>query len=109
MATLAYTQVGIAGVAAPAAAATGGGDKVAPNDRGALLVTNGGGGSITVTIAVPGNTKYGQANPDVAVAVAAGATKLIGPLPADLADPSDGLIAISYSGVSSVSVGAVTI
>lgn len=109
MATLAYVQVGIAGTNPGLAAATGGGDKVPVNDRGFLMVVNGGGGSINVTVAVPGNTKYGEANPDKVIAVAAGATKLIGPFPADLADPSDGLVAISYSGVSSVTVAAVSV
>lgn len=109
MATLAYTQVGIAGTLPGLAAAAGGGDKVPPNDRGALMVVNGSGGSINVTLVVPGNTKYGQANPDVVVAVAAGATKLIGPLPADLADPADGLVAFTYSAVTTVTVAAVQI
>lgn len=106
MATLSYSQIAIAGTLKATTAASAGGDKVAPNDRGFLEVANGGGSSITVTIAVPGNTKYGQAAPDVAVAVANGTTRRIGPFPADLADPSDGLVAITYSGVTSVTVEA---
>ena len=109
MATLAYQQSAIGGAAVTMAAASGGGDKVAPNKRGALLVTNGDASSKTVTIAVPGNTKYGQANPDVAVVVAAGVTKLIGPFASDLADPTDGKVAITYSAVTSVTVAAVSI
>lgn len=109
MATLAYQQVPIAGVVPTLAAATGGGDAIAPNDRGALMVKNGGGSPVTVTIVVPGNTKYGQAAPDVPVVVAAGATALIGPLPSDLGDPTTGLVGITYSGVTSVTVGGVQI
>ena len=58
MATLAYSRIAIAGTLAAPVAASAGGDKVAPNDRGFLDVNNGGGSPITVTIAVPGNTSY---------------------------------------------------
>lgn len=109
MATLGYQQVAIGGLAPTLAAATSGGDAIAPNDRGALMVKNGGGSPINVTVAVPGNTKYGLANPDPVVAVAAGATALIGPFPSDLADPTTGLVAITYSGVTTVTVGGVQI
>lgn len=108
MATLAYVQPTIAGTLPGFAAAAGGGDKVPPNDRGYLHYKNGSGGSITVTIVVPGNSKYGQANPDVAVAIAAGAEKIIGPLPADLAG-TDGLVEATYSGVTSLTVAAITL
>jgi hypothetical protein len=109
MAQIAYQQVSILGIAANLAAATGGGDTIAPSDRGALVVKNGDASSKTVTIVTPGNDKYGQARPDIAVVVAAGATELIGPLPQDLADPTTGLVGISYSAVTSVTVAAVSI
>lgn len=108
MATLTAAQAGIAGVDPGFVAASGGGDKVAPNSHGAIIVRNGGGSSITVTIAWPGNSKYGVANPDPTVAVPAGEERLIALKGSDLAD-TDGLIAISYSGVSSVTVAAITI
>lgn len=78
------------------------GDKVAPDDDAALHVLNGSGSTITVTIATPGNDKYGQARPDIAVPVAAGAHAVIGPFPDDLADPTDGLVAISWSSTTTV-------
>lgn len=110
MATLTYVQPTITGTNPAFAAAAGGGDKVAPNDRGYLHVKNGSGGAITVTVVVPGNGKYGQANPDVAVSVpATTGERLIGPFPADLADPADGLVAITYSGVTSLTVAAITL
>ncbi len=109
MATLGYAQAAIAGTNPSLAAASAGGDKIAPNDRGALMVRNGGGSSVTVTLAWPGNSKYGPANPDPTVTVPAGADRFIGPLGSDLADPLDGLVAITYSGVTSVTVGGVTI
>lgn len=109
MATLAYQQVQIAGTAVTLVAASAGGDKVSPATNGALMVKNGDVAAKTVTIVVPGNTKYGQAAPDIPIIVAAGATALIGPFPFDLADPIDGLIAVTYSAVTSVTVAAITI
>lgn len=108
-ATLQYQSSKILGTAVTMAAATAGGDTVAPNDSGALLIKNGDSSAHNVTIAVPGNTKYGQPTPDVVVSVAAGATELIGPFPSDLADPSDGLVHISYAAVTSVTVAAITL
>lgn len=108
MATLTAAQAGIAGVDPGFVAASAGGDKVAPTTRGALLVRNGSGGSITVTIAWPGNSKYGVANPDPTIAVPAGEDRIIGPFGSDLAD-TDGLVAITYSGVTSLEVAYITI
>jgi hypothetical protein len=110
MATLTYKQPGITGTDPGFAAASGGGDKVAPNDRGYLHVRNASGSPITVTVNVPGNTKYAQANPSVAVSVpATTGERLIGPFPADLAQVSDGLVSITYSGVTSLTVAAITL
>lgn len=111
MATLTYVQAKTTGVAAAVqAAASAGGDKVAPNDRGVLVFRNGDAASKTVTMVVPGNTKYGLANPDATFVVPAGATAYIGPLSADLGDPADtNLISFTYSAVTSCTVSAVTI
>lgn len=90
--------------------ATGGGDTALCGNDAFLVVVNGGGSSITVTLAAPGNNFYGQANPDPAITVANGTTKFIGPLRADaFADPTDGRCHITYSGVTSVTVGVVSL
>lgn len=110
MATLTYKQPVIGGTDPAFAAAAGGGDKVPPNDHGYLHVKNGGGSPITVTVLVPGNTKYGLANPDPTISVpATTGERIIGPFPADMADPADGLVAITYSGVTTVTVAAITL
>lgn len=110
MASLAYQQAGIPGAAAVTfTAAAVGGDTVAPNDRGVLLVRNASGGAINVTVVVPGNTKYGQADPDVVLPVADGAIRAIGPFSADLVDPTDRRVDITYSAVTSVTVAAVAV
>lgn len=110
MATIPYQQAAIAGANPTFVAASVGGDKVAPNDRGALHVRNSSGASINVTVAVPGNTRFGPAAPDVVIAVPAAADRLIGPFPFELADQAtDNLVAITYSAVTTVTVAAIQI
>ena len=104
-----YQQAQVAGTAVDFTAADAAGDTVPPNSRGALMVRNGDTTAKTVTVVTPGNTRYGQADPDVPVTVAAGATALIGPFPQDLADPADGLVHVTYSAVTAVTVAAIAI
>lgn len=66
-----------------------------------LLVNNGSGAPITVTIAVPGNTDYGVAAPDKAFTVPAGQLWEI-PLLEVYRDPSDRLAHLTWSSTASV-------
>lgn len=116
MATLTVQDVAQTGLAESLAAAAGGGDAFADDgtQRTFLEVANGGGGSINVTVAFPPTTQklagYGVLTPaDLVVAVGAGATKIIGPFPKGFIDPTTGLISISYSGVTTVTVRAVRV
>lgn len=102
MALLTYQQPTLAGTTITYAAAAGGGDTLGYTPTGVLRVKNGGGSPITVTVVTPGNTKYGQADPDIPVSVAAAGEKAIGPFPAELA--VDGIVSVTYSGVTSVTV-----
>ena len=100
------TVTALAGTAVTMASAAAGGDTVNRPARGLYLkVTNGSGGSLDVTIAVPGNAWNGAAAPDTTVAVAAGATKYI-PMDARYANSSN-QAAITYSGVTSLTVAAI--
>lgn len=84
--------------------AAGGGDTVlvdTPNIY--LVVRNADATPKTVTIVDP-RTTYGQANPDIPVVIAAGNTSVIGPIPVDFADAT-GIVSITYSAVTSVTVG----
>lgn len=109
MATLTTQQIGLAGIAVSSVAASGGGDVLQPGDHTFLKVKNGGGSGITVTVASPGTCNQGGTH-DLVVSVAAGAIEDIGPLPAQrFANPSDGLVHVTYSGVTTVTVSAVTI
>ena len=109
MALLTPQQISIAGIAPTYAAAAGGGDTIAPDDRTFLHVKNGSGASITVTVVTPG-TVGGLAIADLSVAVAAGADRMVGPLTAALfADPTTGLVPVTYSGVTSLTVAALRV
>lgn len=92
------------------AAASAGGDTVVPGDRTRLIVKNGGGSPVTVTIPVfPATLATGMAQPALVVTVPASGESWIGPLnAASHANPANGLAAISYSGVTSVTVAAIS-
>lgn len=108
MAALATQQVTQAGTAVTMAAATSGGDTLTPSDHTHLRVKNGGGSPINVTVAGQGVCNQGFTH-DLVVAVAAGAEEDIGPIgPARFARSSDGQAAVTYSGVTSVTVAAVS-
>lgn len=110
MATLSTQTIVAAGLDPTYAAASGGGDKVVPGPTTFLHVINGGGSSVTVTVATPGNFYAAVANPDLTVTVGASGEQMI-PIPATpFADSSDsGLASITYSGVTSVTVAALRI
>lgn len=105
MSTLALQQtVPVTGIVPSFVAAGAGGDKFPPGDRTILYVKNGGVGSITVTVdsVVPSNYGVDQ---DGGGAVANGAERMFGPFPAGRWAGTDGLVAVTYSGVTSVTVG----
>lgn len=74
-----------------------------------VVVDNGSASSTTVTVVVPGNTKYGVAAPDYTKTITAGNVGLIGPLPTDLADPITGLITIQTSPTTTIRLAAVAV
>lgn len=102
MALLTHQAPKLSGTAVTYAAASAGGDTLGRTSSGVLRVKNGGAGAITVTVVTPGNTQYGQSEPDIPVAVAAGAEVAIGPFPDSLA--VEGVISVTYSAVTSVTV-----
>lgn len=94
--------------AAPSAptyvAAAGGGDTVVPA-ADFFVVKNGGGSTITVTIAPTGTTSYGVALPNLTVSVPNGSERWINLNDGSYVN-STGVIPITYSGVTTVTVGA---
>lgn len=111
MATLTPVNPAISGALLALTAAAGGGDQFA-NLRGNayFVINNGGGGSINVTFAAQQTAIPAQGiNPPIilannVVAVAAGAQKIIGPIPAAFND-GNGNVQVTYSGVTTVTVG----
>ncbi|HYE86260.1 MAG TPA: hypothetical protein VEA16_07885, partial [Vicinamibacterales bacterium] len=109
MAVLSVQKIVKAGLTPSLAAAAGGGDSWQNTGREFLEVANGGGGSINVTIAAQAGAcaTYGVTNSahDIVVAVGAGVTKRIGPIDPIAYNDANGRAQITYSGVTSVTVG----
>lgn len=94
-------------IVAQLTAAAGGGDSFVGNDKALVVVNNGGGGSITVTIVSNGTDPWGYqgTSHDVTRTVAAGKMAFI--MVNNLArfKDSNGLVQITYSGVTTVKTG----
>ena len=86
-------------------AASAGGDSFANNGLEVLAVVNAGGSSVTVTLPYVA-TADGQTITSRTVVVGAGKTALIGPFPQALYNDANNRVAVTYSGVTSVSVAA---
>lgn len=89
-------------------AANADGHSVANEERTFLIVTNGGGGSINVTVQTPGTVDT-LAVSDLVVAVPNGQTRYIGPFSKSVYDQSGAdadKIYVDFSGVTSVTCGA---
>ena len=105
MAALTTQAVPSTGLSATANAAAGGGDTF---PFGSIIrVFNGGGAPITVTMVTPGvvDGDLAVANRDVTVTNAT--AKFIRPT-VDYRDPDTGLVSLTYSGVTSVTVEVIT-
>lgn len=107
MAILTVTTPNLAGVLVGNVNAAGGGDSFPNDGRTVFYVNNGGGAPITVTIDAKSIDGMDFENP--AIAVAAGAHKLIGPFPPKYFNDVNGRVGVSYSGVTSVTVAAVRV
>lgn len=105
MAAIAVQGASNTGVALGFVAASGGGDTVAVTNATHLFVRNADASAKTVTVVRPGNDRFGQPIADIAVVVAAGATAEI-LLDPEFRDPATGLVSLTYSAVTSVTVAA---
>ena len=108
MALLSHQQVTITGATITLGAA-GATDTVAPDDRLFLWYKNTNAATRDITVVVPG-TYYAQNLPDVVVTIAATTgEELIGPIDRRLADPTTGLVTITTSAQTNLTVAAVKI
>jgi hypothetical protein len=107
MATITPVRAAATGTAVTYAAASAGGDSlVANNNRVSLNVRNASGGSITVTLAGAIACSQGSLH-NTAVVCAVGDTEILVPPSAVAADT--GLVAVTYSSATSVTVAAVIV
>jgi hypothetical protein len=92
---------------APTLEAAASGDTAVCGPGYFLVARNTNGASRDLTIAVPGNTSYGQANPDVVYTLDATTGEEWIPLLDAYRDPTDQRAHISYSATAGVTVGVV--
>lgn len=92
-------------------AAAGGGDTFVNTGQEILVVKNGGGAGITVTITTPA-TVDGLAVADLTATIAAGETRSIGPFPPSIYNDTGvngGNVSVGYSSVTSVTVAVLKV
>lgn len=104
MATLSVQDVNTAGATPSFAAATSGGDQFS-NDGKTMLEVKNAGSSITVTIASQQACNQGSTH-NTTVTVASGGDKMIGPFDPSRYNDANGYVQVTYSAVTSVTVGA---
>jgi len=102
-------QMTITGITPTFNAANGGGDTFPNDGKTYVHVKNGSGGSLTITFdAVSGfnDAAYGPITfTDTAVAIPAGEERIVGPFPPARFNNTSGRVAMTYSGVTSLTVG----
>ena len=104
---LTVQKPGIAGLTPTYSAADATGNTF-PNDGNTIVhIKNGGGSSITVTLPTPGKVA-GVDIADPTVSIGAGAEKFIGPFDPRAFAQSDGSVLVNYSGVTTVTVAALS-
>jgi hypothetical protein len=90
-----------------AVAAAGGGDSFANNGSEFFYIKNGGGAGITVTFDAPGTCSFNSAANaahDKACTIGAGEERIIGSFPTGRFNDANGLVQVTYSAVTSVTV-----
>lgn len=105
MALLSTQAIPTTGVNPSLTAAAGGGDTATPGTNVFLYVNNGGGSSITVTLVTPATVDGNLGVDDRTVSVTNGQSRFIKLDSNYYRDPTTGLVSITYSGVTSVTVG----
>lgn len=106
MATLTVTTATSSGILKPAlVTAAVGGDQFSNNGRTYLEITNGGASPITVTVASQRACDQGTAH-NVTNSVTNATTEIMGPFDPGRFNDASGMVQVTYSAVTSVTVGA---
>lgn len=108
MATITPVAVNTAGASLTLAAASGGGDTIATAlaPRVVFVVRNAGGSSITVTLAGVVACSQGSTHNVVVTCPNGQDTDIV--VPGQCVNPATGNVGVTYSAVTSVTVGAIT-
>lgn len=106
--TITPQTASVSGITPADAAANSDGSKFPNDGQTFLLITNGGGSSITVTVAAT-ITIDGLTVSNLVVTVGAGAKKLIGPFDPGVFNDSAGNVSVTFSAVTSVTVTVVSV
>ncbi|MBP8991729.1 MAG: hypothetical protein KBG82_07100 [Spirochaetes bacterium] len=101
---LTSTLITTSGVAYSLASANADGNYFKNNGYTFFVVSNGGSSAITVTIDSKATCNFGGDH-DIEVSVGEGATKIIGPFNVARFNDAEGEVNVSYSDVTSVTVG----
>lgn len=96
------------GVDLAGVAAAGGGDSFPNTGAEVLVIKNGGGSGITLTVVTP-VTVDGLAVADLTATIAAGATAMVGPFPPGTYSDGSGNVNLTYSAVTTVTVSVVKV
>jgi hypothetical protein len=108
MATLTVTDITTAGETRALGVAAAGGDQFANDGRTIFEASNASGGSITITFVSQRACDQGTVH-NTAVAVGAGVTKRIGPFIPSRYNDASGYVQVTYSGVTSLTVGVASV
>lgn len=108
MALIAVTDVVPTGVQESLSAAAGGGDEFVNEGNTMFIVNNGDVSAKTVTFDSPNADNFGvtDASHDAVKSIPAGETHIFGPFRKDQFNDANGRVQVSYSAVTSVTVGA---
>lgn len=110
MATIPVTQSTTGGVAPPTfAAAAGGGDQFSNNGKTYYEVKNGGGAPVTVTFARQKSCDQGTVHSTTVSVPATTGDRICGPFDTGLYNDANGMVQVTYSAVTSVTVAAVSL
>ena len=105
MAALTSVSESQQGISVAAVAAAGGGDTFTNTGRTRLLIFNGSGGSITVTVITSGTEpKTGLAIADASVVIPSGEDHIVKPMPVSVYGTT---VSITYSGVTSLTISVI--
>lgn len=84
-------------------------DTMIPDDRMFLIVKNGSGTIDNVAVVIAGNTEFGLAAPDIAVAVPITTGERWIPITPRMADPATGLVTVTHSQTATVTCALVRV